>query len=154
MPKQNIAALAKANGVKPGTAYQRIRKGMSVEDATSKPTRPHHRTKPYRRKKPAKKAELVWAYVLKNKLATSQEVAKATGVSDAYAYQLMRKIGTPREVFEEEAKAEKPLVAEKQLALRTSFEDETENSSSWLQIAFLIAIAGIVTAWVFSVTSK
>ncbi len=79
---------------------------------------------------------------------------KATGVSDAYAYQLMRKIGTPREVFEEEAKAEQKLVAKKELALRTSFEDETENSSSWLQIAFLIAIAGIVTAWVFSVTSK
>ena len=151
MPKQNIAELAKANGVKPGTAYQRIRKGMSVEDATSKPTRPHHRTKPYRRKKPAKKAELVWAYVLKNKLATSQEVAKATGVSDAYAYQLMRKIGTPREVFEKEARV--PRIDERDIALHVGQDDDL-HSPSWLQIAFLIAIAGIVTAWVFSVTSK
>lgn len=154
MPKQNIAELAKANGVKPATAYARIKKGMSVEKATSKPTAPRRKYKRSQNSRPAKKAELVWAYILKNKLATSQEVAKATGVSDAYAYQLMRKIGTPREVFEEEAKAEKPLVAEKQLALRTSFADEAENSFSWLQIAFLIAIAGIVTAWVFSVTSK
>ena len=154
MPKQNIAALAKANGVNPATAYARIKRGMSVEEATSKPTPSRRKYRRPQNPKPAKKAELVWAYVLKNKLATSQEVAKATGVSDAYAYQLMRKIGTPREVFEEEAKAEQKLVAKKELALRTSFEDETENSSSWLQIAFLIAIASIVTAWVFSVTSK
>jgi hypothetical protein len=148
MPKQNIAELAKANGVKPATAYQRIRKGMSVEDATSKPARPFHKTKPYRRKKPAKKAELVWAYVLDNKLATSQEVAKATGVSDAYAYQLMRKIGTPREVFEKEAAL--PLVAQKEDRLL----DDDDDTHRWLQLTFLIAIAAVITAWIFSVTAK
>jgi transposase-like protein len=148
MPKQNIAELAKANGVKPATAYQRIRKGMSVEDATSKPARPFHKTKPHRRKKPAKKAELVWAYVLDNKLATSQEVAKATGVSDAYAYKLMRKIGTPREVFEKEAAL--PLVAQKEDRLL----DDDDDTYRWLQLTFLIAIAAVITAWVFSVTAK
>lgn len=56
-------------------------------------------------KRPSPKAEKVWKYLLDNKLATPTEVAKATGVSYAYAYKLMQKIGTPKEVFEEEAKS-------------------------------------------------
>jgi hypothetical protein len=63
--------------------------------------------------KSSPKAEKVWAYLLKNKLATPAEVAKATGVSYGYVYKLMKKIGTPKEVFEEEAKstAKKPQIA-------------------------------------------
>ena len=48
------------------------------------------------------KAEKVWAYLLKNKLASTAEVSKATGVSYGYTYKLMQKIGTPREVIEAE----------------------------------------------------
>jgi hypothetical protein len=63
--------------------------------------------------KSSPKAEKVWAYLLKNKLATPAEVAKATGVSYGYVYKLMKKVGTPKEVFEEEAKstAKKPQTA-------------------------------------------
>lgn len=56
-------------------------------------------------KKTSPKAEKVWAYLVKNKLATPAEVAKATGVSYGYVYKLMKKIGTPKEVFEEEARS-------------------------------------------------
>ena len=55
--------------------------------------------------KTSPKAEKVWAYLVKNKLATPAEVAKATGVSYGYVYELMQKVGTPREVFEEEVKS-------------------------------------------------
>jgi hypothetical protein len=66
-------------------------------------------------KKQSPKADKVWAYLVKNKTATPAQVAKATGVSYGYAYKLMQKIGTPKEVFiaEEEAKstAKKPQAA-------------------------------------------
>jgi hypothetical protein len=52
------------------------------------------------------KADKVWAYLIKNPLATATEVAKATGVSYGYAYKLKSKIGTPKEVFEKEAERE------------------------------------------------
>ena len=53
-----------------------------------------------RRKK--SKKEKVWAYLLKNKLATAKEVAKATGVSYTYVNKLMNSIGTPKEIFQQE----------------------------------------------------
>lgn len=56
------------------------------------------------------KSEKVWAYLLKNKLATPAEVAKATGVSYGYTYKLMKKVGTPKEVFVAEAKPERTRV--------------------------------------------
>jgi hypothetical protein len=49
------------------------------------------------------KAEQVWEYLLKNKLATTKEVSKATGVSYTYVHKLMKGIGTPQEVFKAEA---------------------------------------------------
>lgn len=58
------------------------------------------------------KAEKVWKYLLKHKLATPAEVSKATGVSYGYVYKLMKKVGTPKEVFVAEAKkaeAEPPV---------------------------------------------
>ena len=48
------------------------------------------------------KANKVWAYLAKNKTATPAEVSKATGVSYAYVYKLMQRIGTPKEVFKAE----------------------------------------------------
>ena len=60
--------------------------------------------------KSSPKAEKVWAYLVKNKLATPAEVAKATGVSYGYVYKLMKKIGTPKEVFVQEAKEAEPPV--------------------------------------------
>jgi hypothetical protein len=51
----------------------------------------------------AKKADKVWQYLLKNKLATTKEVAKACGVTYSYAHKLMSKVSTPKEVFEKEA---------------------------------------------------
>ena len=51
----------------------------------------------------SKKADKVWRYLLKNKTATASEVAKACKVSYGYAYKLMSKVSTPREVFEKEA---------------------------------------------------
>ena len=66
-------------------------------------------------KKSSPKADAVWAYLVEHKTATPAQVAKATGVSYGYAYKLMQKIGTPKEVFiaEEEAKstAKKPQTA-------------------------------------------
>ena len=55
------------------------------------------------------KAEKVWAYLLKNKLASPAEVSKATGVSYGYTFKLMKKVGTPKEVIEAEVeKANNP----------------------------------------------
>jgi len=50
------------------------------------------------------KSEKVWKYLLKNKTATTAEVAKATGVSYNYCWTLMNKVGTPKEVFEQDTK--------------------------------------------------
>ena len=143
MQKVNVSALAKANGINPLTAHTRIRKGMSVEEATSKPIRGSRTRKKYRR---GEKRVAVWLYLVDNKLATPSEVAKATGVSYAYAHKLMGKIGTPREVFEKEAKA--PLVAERDAGL---LDVDDDSSSRWLQVTFLIAIVAVIVAWVFSV---
>ena len=97
MAKQNISKLAKANGVNPMTAHGRIYKGWSVAAATSTPARK------YKTKRKKKKADRVWAYLVKNPLATYVEIAKETGVSYSYAFFLKNKVGTPREVFEAEA---------------------------------------------------
>jgi hypothetical protein len=45
-----------------------------------------------------KKSERVWKYLIENQVATAKEVSAATGVSYGYVSQLMRKIGTPKEV--------------------------------------------------------
>ena len=50
------------------------------------------------------KADKVWAYKIKHPKATTSEIAKATKTSYGYVYKLMQKIGTPKEVFEKEAK--------------------------------------------------
>lgn len=145
MKRQNISAMAKANGVNPVTAHGRIKRGMSVEEATSKPPHGSRNRKKYRR---GEKAALVWAYLVDNKLATASEVAKATGVSYAYAHKLMGKIGTPREVFEEEAKV--PLVADarfEDVSLDQFVADDT-SSSNVRNYVIGVAIVAVVAAWV------
>ena len=50
------------------------------------------------------KADKIWAYKIKHPQATTSEIAKATKSSYNYVHALMSKIGTPKEVFEKEAK--------------------------------------------------
>ena len=106
MKRQNVAAMARANGVNPTTAHGRIMKGWTTEAATSKPARKYNRPKPKPKFAHGGKAEAVWAYLIANPLARPADVSKATGVSYGYVHQLMGKVGTPREVFEAEAKQE------------------------------------------------
>jgi hypothetical protein len=108
MKRQNVAAMAKANGVNPTTAHKRIMKGWSTEAATSTPARKYGRPKPKPKFAHGGKAEAVWAYLIANPLARPADVSKATGVSYGYVHQLMGKVGTPREVFEREAQAAIP----------------------------------------------
>lgn len=139
MAQQNIAAMARANGVKPTTAHNRILKGWSTEAATSTPARKYHRPKP--RYAHGEKAAAVWAYLVDNPLARPVDVANATGVSYGYVHKLMGKVGTPREVFEAEAKAAAPLVAEAKAA--------EPNDGSGLRNAFVVAgIVAAVVAWI------
>ena len=105
MKRQNVAAMARANGVKPQTAHRRIMKGWTTEAATSTPARKYNRPKPKPKFAHGGKAEAVWAYLIANPLARPADVSKATGVSYGYVHQLMGKVGTPREVFEAEAEA-------------------------------------------------
>lgn len=102
MAKQSIAKMARANGVSPKTAYNRIYRGMSVEEATSAKA---YRVKRKRKAKPRRgdKANAVWSHLVDNPLARPVDVANATGVSYGYCHKLMSKVGTPREVFEREA---------------------------------------------------
>jgi len=50
------------------------------------------------------KADKVWAYKIRYPQSTTSEIAKATKTSYGYVYKLMQKIGTPKEVFEKEAR--------------------------------------------------
>ena len=50
------------------------------------------------------KREKVWKYILKNRLATPKEVAKACKVSYGYALKLINDSGTPKEVIIQESK--------------------------------------------------
>jgi hypothetical protein len=50
------------------------------------------------------KADKIWAYKIRYPQATTSEIAKATKSSYNYVHALMKKIGTPKEVFEKEAK--------------------------------------------------
>ena len=84
-------------GVSASVFANRIKAGWSQDKAMSTPPRK------YKFKPQKKKADIVWAYLLKNPLATYVEIAKRTGVSYSYAYRLKNKVGTPREVFKRDA---------------------------------------------------
>ena len=60
--------------------------------------------------KHGKKQEKIWSYKVDHPLASASEVAKATNTSYGYVYKLFQSIGTPKEVFEAEAKAKPTAV--------------------------------------------
>ena len=138
----SVQQKAIAAGLKPATVYNRIKKGMSVEDALSMPARK------YKPLNPKKKSDLVWAYVLDNKLATPAEVAKATGVSYGYVHRLMSKVGTPREIFEREEAMRQideawDTVSSANRAARNN--DATRTSAVFLAIVAFCALVGVVS---------
>lgn len=146
MKRQNVAAMARANGVNPTTAHGRIMKGWTTEAATSTPARTYSRPKP--KYAHGQKAEAVWAYLVEHPLARPVEVANATGVSYGYVHQLMSKVGTPREVFEKEAE----LVAdaryiEEDVSLEQFVADDTSRDRI-RNVVIGAAVVAVVAAWV------
>jgi hypothetical protein len=137
MKRQNVAAMARANGVNPTTAHGRIMKGWSTEAATSTPARKYRRPKP--RYAHGEKAQAVWAYLIANPLARPVEVSNATGVSYGYVHQLMSKVGTPREVFEAEANVTEDVILDQFGA------DDTSNRVRNVVVG--AAIVAVVVAW-------
>lgn len=91
-----------------------------------------------------KKEEIVWQYLLKNKLATPTEVAEATGVSYGYANQLMKRIGTPRDLWKKEATDFDRAIAN--APIRDTVNVWTDRA--W-QFAVVIGIAVVVGAWLY-----
>ena len=129
--KKTIAQRAIANGIKPQTAYARIKKGESISQATTRPLGkriPKHAH--------GTKQEAVWKYIVSNPLARPAEVALETGVSYQYAAALVRKIGTPREVFEKEAIANAAIEVPEAPSVFTP-----RNIMLWLMIT------GVVVLW-------
>lgn len=108
MAKQSIAKMAKANGVRPDTAYKRIYRGVSVAEATSVGVHKVNRNRKNKTRR-GRKAEIVWAHIIADPLARPVDIHRATGVSYGYVHKLMSKVGTPREVFEKEAQAAIPV---------------------------------------------
>ena len=91
-----------------------------------------------------KKEQIVWQYLLKNKLATPTEVAKATGVSYGYANQLMKRIGTPKELWEKELTDFDRAIAN--APIRDTVNVWTDRL--W-QIAVAIGVAVVIGAWLY-----
>jgi len=102
-----VTSQAKLHGINPRTVHTRLSKGWDFHSALTTPVRAYN-TKNRKRKKWSAtnpKSQLVWNYLLENRTAKPMEVVRATGVSMSQVYRLMNSIGTPREVFEAEAKA-------------------------------------------------
>ncbi len=55
-------------------------------------------------KKGSPYADRIWAYKVENPTAKAREIADATNTSYGYVHRLLKKIGTPDEVFEKEAR--------------------------------------------------
>ena len=147
MKRQNVAAMARANGVKPQTAHNRILKGWSTEAATSTPARKYNRPKPKPKFAHGGKADAVWAHLVANPLARPADVSKATGVSYGYVYKLMSKVGTPREVFEAEAAAKADVTED--VSLEQFVADDTSPFPP-RKVLVGAAIVAVVAAWVAS----
>lgn len=145
MKRQNVAAMAKANGIAPQTAHNRILKGWSVEAATSTPARGYRNTKRTRRR--GRKADVVWAYLVANPLARPSDVSKATGVSYGYVYKLMSKVGTPREVFEAEAAAKAGVTED--VSLEQFVKDDTSPFPPTKLLVGVIIVAVLVAMVLF-----
>jgi hypothetical protein len=149
MKRQNVAAMAKANGIAPQTAHNRILKGWSVEAATSTPARKYHRprAKPKPKFAHGEKADAVWAYLVANPLARPADVSKATGVSYGYVYKLMSKVGTPREVFEAEAAAKASVTED--VSLEQFVKDDTSPFPPTKLLVGVIVVAVLVAMVLF-----
>ena len=147
MKRQNVAAMAKANGIAPQTAHNRILKGWSVEAATSTPARKYHRPRAKPKLRYGQKADAVWAYLVANPLARPAEVSKATGVSYGYVYKLMSKVGTPREVFEAEAAAKASVTED--VSLEQFIKDDTSPFPPTKLLIGVIIVAVLVAMVLF-----
>ena len=147
MKRQNVAAMAKANGIAPQTAHNRILKGWSVEAATSTPPRKYHRPRAKPKLRYGQKADAVWAYLVANPLARPAEVSKATGVSYGYVYKLMSKVGTPREVFEAEAAAKASVTED--VSLEQFIKDDTSPFPPTKLLVGVIIVAVLVAMVLF-----
>ncbi|MDB4725583.1 hypothetical protein OAF44_03580 [Akkermansiaceae bacterium] len=147
MKRQNVAAMAKANGIAPQTAHNRILKGWSVEAATSTPARKYHRPRAKPKLRYGQKADAVWAYLVANPLARPAEVSKATGVSYGYVYKLMSKVGTPREVFEAEAAAKASVTED--VSLEQFVKDDTSPFPPTKLLVGVIIVAVLVAMVLF-----
>ena len=149
MKSQNVSEMARANGIAPQTAHNRILKGWSVEAATSTPARKYHRprAKPKPKFAHGEKADAVWAYLVANPLARPAEVSKATGVSYGYVYKLMSKVGTPREVFEAEAAAKASVTED--VSLEQFVKDDTSPFPPTKLLVGVIVVAVLVAMVLF-----
>ena len=147
MKRQNVAAMARANGIAPQTAHNRILKGWSVEAATSTPARKYHRPRAKPKLRYGQKADAVWAYLVANPLARPAEVSKATGVSYGYVYKLMSKVGTPREVFEAEAAAKASVTED--VSLEQFIKDDTSPFPPTKLLVGVIIVAVLVAMVLF-----
>ena len=147
MKRQNVAAMARANGIAPQTAHNRILKGWSVEEATSTPPRKYHGPRAKPKLRYGQKADAVWAYLVANPLARPAEVSKATGVSYGYVYKLMSKVGTPREVFEAEAAAKASVTED--VSLEQFVKDDTSPFPPTKLLVGVIIVAVLVAMVLF-----
>ena len=147
MKRQNVAAMARANGIAPQTAHNRILKGWSVEAATSTPPRKYQRPRAKPKLRYGQKADAVWAYLVANPLARPAEVSKATGVSYGYVYKLMSKVGTPREVFEAEAAAKASVTED--VSLEQFVKDDTSPFPPTKLLVGVIIVAVLVAMVLF-----
>tara|TARA_R100001463_G_scaffold135820_1_gene199775 strand:+ start:258 stop:593 length:336 start_codon:yes stop_codon:yes gene_type:complete len=101
------------------------------------------------------KKEKVWKHLIANPLATPKEVAEKVGCTANYVHHLKSTIGTPREVFEAEAKAK----AEKATSMFTDFDRAIANApirdtvNVWTdrlwQVAVAIGVAVVIGAWLY-----
>lgn len=147
MKRQNVTAMAKANGIAPQTAHNRILKGWSVEAATSTPARKYHRPRAKPKLRYGQKADAVWAYLVANPLARPADVSKATGVSYSYVRKLMSKVGTPREVFEAEAAAKADVTED--VSLEQFVKDDTSPFPPTKLLVGVIIVAVLVAMVLF-----
>lgn len=147
MKRQNVTAMAKANGIAPQTAHNRILKGWSVEAATSTPARKYHRPRAKPKLRYGQKADAVWAYLVANPLARPADVSKATGVSYSYVRKLMSKVGTPREVFEAEAAAKASVTED--VSLEQFVKDDTSPFPPTKLLVGVIIVAVLVAMVLF-----
>jgi hypothetical protein len=139
MKRQNVSAMAKANGINPQTAHSRITKGWTAEAATATPARRYSKNKKKSLRR-GRKADAVWAYVVANPLARPCHVSKATGASYSYVYKLMSKVGTPREVFEAEASVTEDVSLEQFVKDDTSPFPPTKLLVGVIIVAVLVAM--------------